>query len=70
MPSRERRTGKETTQVGPGEAFKEGRCLTVTLTLAVELDTEKGEVSRLHAPRPHHRSRPHNPSAVTTVEQQ
>lgn len=47
MPSMAKRTGKDVTERKPGEAYKDGRCITFTLTLGVALDTLQGEVRGL-----------------------
>ena len=44
MPSDEKRSGKAVTELGPGEAYKGGDCLTFTLTFGFQLDTVAGQV--------------------------
>ncbi len=45
MPNKEKRFGKAAAVVEPGEAYKEGRCLTFTLTFGYSLDAVRGKVS-------------------------
>jgi hypothetical protein len=46
MPNKEKRQGKAAAEKAqaPGGAYKDGRCLTFTLTFGVSLDTIAGKV--------------------------
>lgn len=44
IPNADKRHGAAKTSLGPGEAYKEGRCITFTLTFGFNLDTVAGEV--------------------------